>query len=428
MYCRDGVEEVEVGLPGVIFAVINRLIGFYGYICAPSNLGRTFQNLLPFMTDKSKMSPVPMVDLQGQYKKLKPELDKAFQEVLDSCYFINGPIVHQFADNLASYLDVKHVIPCANGTDALQIALMALELKPGDEVITTPFTFVATAEVIALLGLKPVFVDVNPCTFAINEYQIEQAITERTRCIIPVHLFGQAANMQAIMEIADRHGLMVVEDNAQAIGADYIYPDGSRKKLGTIGQIGCTSFFPSKNLGAYGDGGALFTNDDDLAADLKMIVNHGMKRRYYHDAIGVNSRLDSLQAVVLNAKLPHLDTYNEARREAAQRYSEALQAVPGITVPKIASYSTHVFHQYTLLIDQKRDQVKASLDEAKIASGVYYPVPLHIQDAYRHYGYQKGDMPVSESLAQKVLSLPMHTELTPEVQDYIVDHVKKGME
>jgi UDP-2-acetamido-2-deoxy-ribo-hexuluronate aminotransferase len=376
---------------------------------------------------KKSVRSVPMVDLQTQYAKIKNTLDARFAEVLDSCYFINGQPVKTFADNLAEYLNVKSVIPCGNGTDALQIALMALGLKPGDEVITTPFTFVATAEVIALLGLKPIFVDVNPCTFAINEYLIEQAITEKTRCIIPVHLFGQASNMEAIMKIADKHDVFVVEDNAQAIGADFRFSDGRTEKVGTIGHIGCTSFFPSKNLGAYGDGGAIFTNDEALGAKIAMIVNHGSSKRYYHDEIGVNSRLDTLQAVVLDTKLPHLDEYNRARQQAAAYYSEHLRGLPGVTVPKEANYSTHVYHQYTLLIEEGRDQLQQALTNAGIASGVYYPIPLHLQKAYQWYGYSVGDFPVSESLAHKVLSLPMHSELDQETQDYIIRELKKAL-
>jgi UDP-2-acetamido-2-deoxy-ribo-hexuluronate aminotransferase len=387
-----------------------------------------FDKKLSFMSDtKKSVRTIPMVDLQTQYAKIKDTLDTRFAEVLESCHFINGQPVKTFAASLAEYLKVKSVIPCGNGTDALQIALMALGLKPGDEVITTPFTFVATAEVIALLGLKPVFVDVNPCTFAINEYLIEQAVTEKTRCIIPVHLFGQASNMEAIMKIADKHGISVVEDNAQAIGADFRFSDGRIEKVGTIGHIGCTSFFPSKNLGAYGDGGAIFTNDEALAAKIAMIVNHGSSKRYYHDEIGVNSRLDTLQAVVLDTKLPYLDEYNQSRQEAAAYYSEHLKGLPGVTVPKEASYSSHVYHQYTLLIEEGRDQVQQVLKDAGIASGVYYPIPLHLQKAYQWYGYKEGDFPISESLAHKVLSLPIHSELDRETQDYIIRELKKAL-
>lgn len=368
-----------------------------------------------------------MVDLQSQYQKIKPELDRALQAVIDSTQFINGAPVHQFARNLERYLGANHVIPCANGTDALQIALMALGLQPGDEVITAPFTFVATAEVIALLGLNPVFVDVHPDTFTIDENQVEAAITPKTRCIIPVHLFGQGANMEALMQIAHQHNLFVVEDNAQAIGADFQFSDGRSQKLGAIGHIGCTSFFPSKNLGAYGDGGALFTNDPELADKIAMIVNHGMKERYYHDEIGVNSRLDTLQAVVLDTKLPLLDTYNAARQKAADYYDQGFAGQQVLTIPARAAYSTHVFHQYTLLIGEGRDAVKNQLQAAGIPTGVYYPVPLHLQKAYRGYGYREGDFPVSEMLAAKVLSLPMHSELNPDVQDYIIDQLLKSL-
>ncbi len=374
------------------------------------------------------MRNIPMVDLKGQYDRIKPEIDQALASVIDSTIFIGGGNVRNFTDRLAEYLQVNHVIPCANGTDALQIALMALDLKPGDEVITTPFTFVATAEVIALLRLKPVFVDVNPCTFMIDEYRIEQAITEKTRCIIPVHLFGQASNMEAIMQIAERHQIKVIEDNAQAIGADFKFSDGRHQKLGTIGDIGTTSFFPSKNLGAYGDGGAIFTNDDELAAKLRMICNHGSKVRYYHAEIGVNSRLDAMQAAILNVKLGHLPDYNNRRLAAADFYDAQLKDVPGVTVPKRAKYSTHVFHQYTLILEQNRDEVVQALKEKGISTGVYYPVPLHLQEAYRGDGYKMGDFPVAEQLSKKVISLPMHTELTEETQLFIVDELKKALQ
>ncbi len=370
------------------------------------------------------MQSIPLVDLQTQYNKIQKEVETSLNEVLSSCQFINGQAVHGFARNLEEYLGINHVIPCGNGTDALQVALMALGLKPGDEVITVPFTFIATAEVIALLGLKPVFIDVNPCTFVLNEYQLEKAITEKTKCIIPVHLFGQCSNMEYIMRIADKHGIHVVEDNAQAIGADFIYADGSRKKSGTIGHIGCTSFFPSKNLGCYGDGGAIFTNDDDLAAKLKMIVNHGSSKRYHHDEVGVNSRLDSMQAAVLDIKLKHLDSYNGARFRAAQYYSENLKDLPGLTVPKLARYSTHVFHQYTLLVENRRDELHQFLKEKNIASAIYYPIPLHLQKAYSESGYQEGDFPVSEELSHKVLSLPMHSELDESVQDIVIEAIR----
>jgi len=373
------------------------------------------------------MQNIPMVDLQGQYLSHKSAIDSAVNEVLLSCQFINGDTVKTFATQLATYLEVKHVIPCANGTDALQIALMALDLQPGDEVITTPFTFVATVEVIALLRLKPVFIDVNPCTFTINEYLIEQAITEKTKVIIPIHLFGQAANMEAIVAIAQKYGIAVVEDNAQAIGAFYRFSDGTSKKLGTIGTIGCTSFFPSKNLGCFGDGGALFTDDDELARKIRMIANHGSEKRYYHDMIGINSRLDTLQAAILSVKLLYLDEFNQARQIAAAYYTQQMQAWNTVTTPKVAQYSTHVFHQYTILVERNRDGVQKALAEAGISTAVYYPVPLHLQKAYQAQHYKAGDFPVSEALSKKVLSLPIHTELTEEIQQYIIQHLEKAL-
>ncbi|NJL74852.1 MAG: DegT/DnrJ/EryC1/StrS family aminotransferase [Saprospiraceae bacterium] len=373
------------------------------------------------------MQNIQMVDLHSQYASLEPDIDRAIKEVLQSCQFINGEAVKTFAEHLANYLGVKHVIPCANGTDALQIALMALGLKPGDEVITTPFTFVATAEVIALLQLKPVFIDVNPCTFTLNEYLLEQVITEKTKAIIPVHLFGQAANMEAIMRIAKAHEISVIEDNAQAIGADFLFKDGSSKKLGTIGRVGCTSFFPSKNLGGYGDGGALFTDEDELAVKIRMIANHGSEKKYYHDEVGVNSRLDTLQAAILNVKLAHLDNFNRARQAAASYYTNQMQSWRTITTPKIARYSTHVFHQYTILIEENRDAVQKTLMEAGISTAVYYPVPLHLQKAYQNNRYQLGDFPVSEELSKKVLSLPMHTALTEDIQQFIIQHLEKAL-
>lgn len=369
------------------------------------------------------MQNIQMVDLQGQYRKIKPEIDAAINEVVQSCYFIGGPQVKSFAGNLAKYLKAGEVIPCANGTDALQIALMALELQPGDEVITTPFTFVATSEVIALLRLKPVFVDVHPDTFNINENLIEKAITKKTKCIIPVHLFGQGCNMEAIMKIAEKYRLFVVEDNAQAIGADFRFSNGQSKKLGTIGHIGCTSFFPSKNLGCYGDGGAISTHNESLAAKIRMICNHGSSVRYYHDEIGVNSRLDSIQAAVLDVKLKYLNEYGKARQKAAAFYSAQLKGVEGIKVPVIGKDTTHVFHQYTLVVEEGRDEMVEALKAKGIPTGVYYPVPLHLQKAYRGDGYKEGDFPVAEELSRKVISLPMHTELTKEAQQYILKGV-----
>jgi len=370
---------------------------------------------------------IPMVDLQGQYQRLKSEFDPALQEVLDSCYFVGGPSVKSFTENLATYLDVKHVIPCGNGTDALQLALMAMDLKPGDEVITSPFTFVATVEVIALLGLKPVFVDCEVDSFNIDPEKVAAAITNKTRCIIPIHLFGQAANMEALQNIVAGTDICLLEDNAQAIGADYHFNNGQSQKAGTIGHIGTTSFFPSKNLGCFGDGGAVFTNDDILAEKIRMYGNHGMKVRYYHDTVGINSRLDALQAAVLNVKLRHLNDFNAARIAVADYYDEAFSKLSGVTTPFRAPYSNHVFHQYTLQIEEGRDLIQSKLKALGISSAIYYPVPLHLQKAYAGYGYQNGDFPVAETLSKKVLSLPIHTELREEIQQQIVGAVKNAM-
>jgi dTDP-4-amino-4,6-dideoxygalactose transaminase len=365
-----------------------------------------------------------MVDLVGQYKKIKPEVDQAILEVVSNASFINGPAVQKFQKNLETYLKVKHVIPCANGTDALQVALMALDLKPGDEVITTSFTFIATAEVIALLQLTPVLVDVDSITYNIDPEAVERAITPKTKAIIPVHLFGQCADMNAIMQIAKKHKLYVIEDNAQAIGAEFTFPDGTVKKAGTIGDIGCTSFFPSKNLGAYGDGGAIFTNSDELAAKMRVIVNHGMTVRYYHDLVGVNSRLDSIQAAILDIKLGHLDEYGAARLKAANYYNEAFSKTDKIAYPKTASFTTHVFHQYTLVLNGvDRDGLMKHLNDRGIASAVYYPVPLHMQKAYLDPRYKEGDFPVTEQLSKTVMSLPIHTELTVEILKEITEAV-----
>lgn len=366
-----------------------------------------------------------MVDLIGQYNKIKPEIDAAVHEVLDSAYFVGGPQVKQFQTNLEKYLGVKHVIPCANGTDALQVALMALDLKPGDEVITTSFTFIATAEVIALLMLTPVLVDVDPDTFNIDPEAIEKAITPKTKAIIPVHLFGQCANMDAISKIAEAHNLYVIEDNAQAIGSNFTSKvDGSVRKAGTIGQIGCTSFFPAKNLGAFGDGGAIFTNDDDLAKKMRVVVNHGMDVRYYHDYVGINSRLDTMQAAILDVKLKYLDQYAAARQKAAAFYNKAFGHHPKIKTPVTAPFTTHVFHQYTLVLkDVDRAGLMQHLADKGIASAIYYPVPLHMQKAYLDPRYNEGDFPVTEHLSKNVMSLPIHTELTEEIQQEIVDAV-----
>lgn len=365
-----------------------------------------------------------MVDLKGQYQKIKNEVDKGIMDVIESTAFIKGPAVSKFQKNLENYLSVKHVIPCGNGTDALQVAMMALGLKPGDEVITTSFTFIATAEVIALLGLTPVLVDVDPDTYNISPEAVRKAITKKTKAIVPVHLFGQSAPMEEIQKIAKEFDLFVIEDNAQAIGADYIFEDGSRKKTGTIGNVGCTSFFPSKNLGAYGDGGAVFTDDDTLAEQLRAIVNHGMKVRYYHDYVGVNSRLDSIQAAVLDVKLKYLDDYCDARRKAADYYDRAFAGHPKLKTPHRYEKSTHVFHQYTLVTkDVDRDALKAYLAEKGIPMMIYYPVPLHMQKAYKDPRYKEGDFPVTEFLSEHVISLPMHTELTEEQLEYITSSV-----
>jgi UDP-2-acetamido-2-deoxy-ribo-hexuluronate aminotransferase len=371
-----------------------------------------------------------MVDLVGQYKKIKDEVDEAILNILSEASFVNGPAVRSFQKNLEEYLGVKHVIPCANGTDALQVALMALNLKPGDEVITTSFTFIATAEVIALLKLTPVLVDVDPDTFNIDPAAIEAAITPKTKAIIPVHLFGQSADIHAIKQIAQKHDLFVIEDTAQAVGADFTCPQsGNTKKIGTFGHIGCTSFFPSKNLGAYGDGGAIFTNDDELAAKMRVVVNHGMTVRYYHDEIGVNSRLDSIQAAVLDIKLKYLDEYSKARQDAAEYYNNAFAVSSKIKTPVTADFTTHVFHQYTLVLnDVDREGLMKHLADKGVASAVYYPVPLHLQKAYLNPRYKEGDFPITEELSKTVLSLPIHTELTPENQKEITDAVLEFVE
>jgi dTDP-4-amino-4,6-dideoxygalactose transaminase len=378
-----------------------------------------------------------MVDLLGQYNHIKEEVDAAILDVVQSSAYINGPEVHAFQSELEAFLDVKHVIPCANGTDALQIAMMGLGLQPGDEVITADFTFAATVEVIALLQLTPVLVDVDAETFNIDPEAIRKAITPKTRAIVPVHLFGQCAPMEEIMQIAREHDLFVIEDNAQAIGANYQFSDGRLKKAGTLGNVGATSFFPSKNLGCYGDGGALFTDDDDLAHTLRGIVNHGMYRRYYHDVVGVNSRLDSLQAAVLRAKLPHLDRYCERRRNAARYYNNAFNSHSQLTVPKTMrgcegicdTCDCHVFHQYTLKVGGgRRDALAEHLAAADIPFGIYYPVPLHRQKAYADSRYNESDFEVTNQLCQEVISLPMHTELDQEQLDYITKTILDFMD
>ncbi len=375
-----------------------------------------------------------MVDLKGQYAGIKDVVNPTIQEIIDNASFINGPKVHEFQKNLEEYLAVKHVIPCANGTDALQIAMMGLGLKPGDEVITADFTFAATVEVIALLQLTPVLVDVDPNDFNISVEAIQKAITPKTKAIVPVHLFGQCANMEAIMKIAEAHNLYVIEDNAQAIGATYTYSNGDKAKAGTIGHVASTSFFPSKNLGCYGDGGAIFTNDDDLAHTIRGIVNHGMYERYHHDVVGVNSRLDSIQAAVLNAKLPYLNTYNKARQSAARKYNNAFQGISNIITPQVAKTCSticedcdcHVFHQYTLrLKNVDRDALVQFLNSHEIPCGVYYPIPLHNQKAYQDTRYNEADFPVTNQLVKEVISLPMHTELDDEQIAFITNKIKE---
>lgn len=371
------------------------------------------------------MKKLQMVDLKSQYEHIKEEINAGIQEVLDTTAYINGPKVHEFQKNLENYLGVKHVIPCANGTDALQIAMMGLGLKAGDEVITADFTFAATVEVVALLGITPVLVDVEEDTMNISIEAIKKAITPKTKAIVPVHLFGRAANMDAIMEIAAAHNLFVIEDNAQAIGANYTWKNGSKQKVGTIGHVGATSFFPSKNLGCYGDGGAIFTNDDALAHTIRGIVNHGMYERYHHDVVGVNSRLDSIQAVVLNAKLPRLDAYGQARRVAAKAYNDAFAANEHIITPAFDfEGDDHVFHQYVMRITNgKRDALLAHLQEKGIPCAIYYPIPLHKQKAYADTRYNDADFLVTNKLCEEVIALPMHTELDAEQIKFITSTV-----
>lgn len=370
------------------------------------------------------MRKISMVDLKAQYEKIKPEIDNAISEVINSTSFINGPAVKEFQTALEQYLGAKHVIPCANGTDALQISMMALGLKPGDEVIAPDFTFIATAEVIALLGLTPVLVDVDPETFNISPEAISKAITPRTKAIVPVHLFGQTADMDAIMQIAKEHNLFVIEDACQSIGSDYRNAAGEWKKSGTIGHIGCTSFFPSKNLGCYGDGGAIFTNDDALAVKLRSVVNHGMTVRYYHDDIGVNSRLDSIQAAVLKVKLQYLDEYAQARQKVADAYDKAFSNRTELKTPVRFHQSTHVFHQYTLQVHGvDRGKLQEFLASKDIPAMIYYPVPIHLQKAYLDPRYKSGDFPVTEQLSKTVMSLPMHTEMDEEQLNYITSSV-----
>lgn len=370
-----------------------------------------------------------MVDLRAQYDVLKPEIDAAIKEVLESTAFIKGPEVKLFEQELGSYMKTENVVSCANGTDALQLAMMALGFKPGDEIITTDFTFIASIEVVALLGYKLVLVDPEPGSFNISADAVRKAITSRTKAIVPVHLFGQCADMETIMSLAEAHGLYVIEDAAQATGADYIYSNGTVKKAGTIGTIGTTSFFPSKNLGCYGDGGAVYTDSNVLAEKMRSIANHGMKVRYHYSDIGINSRLDTLQAAILRVKLRHLDAFNQARRKVADHYDEAFSTCKFISVPERKSFSSHIFHQYTLKVpEDKRDALKKHLEACKVPSMIYYPGPLHLQEAYRNLGYGPGDFPVTSMLCRQVLSLPMHPDITPDQVDHIIASVLEFFE
>ena len=375
------------------------------------------------------MHPIQMVDTKNQYLKIKAEVDTAIQDVLNSTAFINGEPVKTFARALSTFLGTKHTIPCANGTDALQIAMMALDLQPGDEVITPSFTYIATCEVIALLKLTPVFVEVDKETFCIDPGAIEKAITPKTKAIVPVHLYGQAAPMEKIMEVARRYNLFVIEDNAQAIGCNYTFSDGSIKKTGTIGAIGATSFYPSKNLGAYGDGGAIFTDDDTLAKKMQMIANHGQSKRYYHDIVGCNSRLDTLQAAILNIKLAHLEEYNDERKKVAAYYDEAFAPYPQLITPGRSTYSDHVYHQYTLKLEGiNRDELHKYLAEHKIPSMIYYPVPAHRQQMFAHFQTGSPSLPVTDWLTERVISLPIHTEMNEEQLEYITSTIIKFLE
>ncbi|RDI12187.1 DegT/DnrJ/EryC1/StrS family aminotransferase [Flavobacterium sp. AG291] len=368
---------------------------------------------------------IQMVDLKGQYDKIREAVNTEIQNCLDNTAFINGPAVSEFQKSFENYLDIKHVIPCANGTDALQIAMMALDLKAGDEVICPAFTYVATAEVIGLLGLKPIMVDVDPDIFNIQLDGLDKYITPNTKAIVPVHLYGQAAEMEKIMEFAKKHNLFVIEDNAQAMGSDFTFTDGTTKKTGTIGHIGCTSFFPSKNLGCYGDGGAIMTNDDALAAKIRMIANHGQEKKYYHKVLGCNSRLDTVQAAVLKVKLEHLDEYSAARNKMASYYDAGLADIKALEIPKRASNSTHVFHQYTLKVKNgKRDELQKYLSEKNIPTMIYYPLPLYKQEAFQQYVSEGFSLPVTEMLCDEVISLPVHTEFNEEISDFIISEIK----
>ncbi len=369
------------------------------------------------------MNNIRMVDLHGQYLRIKDEVDRAIAGVLNSTAFIQGPQVSSFAEALGRYVSSPYVVPCANGTDALQIAMMALDLRRGDEIILPVHTYVATAEVLALLGLKPVFVDVDQETFNLDVAQVEQAITANTRAVVPVHLYGQCADMEPLVSLATKHGLFVIEDTAQALGAVYTFRDGTTKHAGTIGTIGTTSFFPSKNLGCYGDGGALFTSDAALAEKMRMIANHGQRKKYHHDIVGVNSRLDTVQAAILEVKLRSLPEYTQRRNEVAAYYDTDLATIKGVTIPKRSPNSSHVFHQYTLRVWERRDELKKHLESKGIPTMIYYPVPLHLQEAYRSYGSGEGSFPVTEELSRTVLSLPVHTEMTGEQLAFICESI-----
>lgn len=368
---------------------------------------------------------IQMVDLYTQYEKIKDEIDRRIQEVIRSSVFVKGGMVGEFEENLKTYLEIDHVVTCGNGTDALQIALMALDLKEGDEVITTPFTFVSTLEVLALMKLKPVLVDVDPETFNIRPDLVASRVDHKTKAIVPVHLYGQCADMEPLVETARANNLFVIEDACQALGTKYIFRNGMAAKAGTIGDIGCNSFFPTKNLGAFGDGGALYTNNAELAQTMRSIANHGMGKRYYYQQIGLNSRLDAIQAAILDVKLKYLDAFIEARQAAADFYDHELSGIDGLVIPARASFSSHTFHQYTIQVPEKRDELQRFLGSKEIPSMIYYPMPLHLQEAYKFLGYQPGDFPVAEKLSQQVLSLPMHTELTNEQLEYIVSAIHK---
>lgn len=370
------------------------------------------------------MESIQMVDLKSQYLKIKPEIDAALLQAVSDVAYINGPQVKEFAKKLERFNNVSRAVPCANGTDALQIAMMGLGLKPGDEVIVPAFTYIATVEVIALLGLIPKFIDVLEETFELDHFKLESLITEKTKAIIPVHLFGQCSNMEAILEIANRHGIKIIEDTAQAMGAEYLFTDGKRAYAGTIGDIGTTSFFPSKNLGCFGDGGALLTQNEELGEKLYIIANHGQRKKYYHETIGVNSRLDTIQAAILNVKINYLGEYSERRQEVARKYDQAFGGLDFMKIPVRATYSTHVYNQYTCRIKGgRRDELKSYLQERGIPTMIYYPVPVHLQEAYAIYGYTDGDFPVSEQLCKEVISLPIHTEMKPEIQSFIIENI-----